>query len=432
MDLILQHYIIDMSSNNNFVQIPTMQGDGNGVRYVELELIQNGQQYIIDPTDVIATICGSKPDTTSIFNPCEITSEGYINVEITQQMSAVSGLGSYQITLMSKSKNSALSSFPFHTITTASPFDAKDVVSTNEFQQLVETLAKAEVSNNSAKEYADSAKNSATDANNAKENAEGFADDASEYSLLAKSYAVGTDNEVREDDKTDNAKYYKKLAEEARDKAKEYSDSAYETVVNAANNVTLNISNQLKIAESYVHGEVLDDTGNPIRENQDSDNGKYYYLQSKSYAVGNSGIRVEENSDNSKYYYLQSKSYAIGTGDTFRVGDKTDNAKYYYDEITKLITSISNAFIPMGTITFDELTTLSESAKQVGYMYNISDSFVSDSTFKDGGGYTYNIGTNVYYTSDGYWDCLSGIVEEIISATEPILQPNGMFWLQSY
>jgi hypothetical protein len=59
----------------------------------------------------------------------------------------------------------------------------------------------------------------------------------------------------------------------------------------------------------------------------------------------------------------------------------------------------------MGTILSENI---SQVEKQSGYMYNISDEFTSDETFNDGGGYTYPQGTNIYWTADGYWDCLAG------------------------
>ena len=62
----------------------------------------------------------------------------------------------------------------------------------------------------------------------------------------------------------------------------------------------------------------------------------------------------------------------------------------------------------MGTITFAELSELAQEMKKSGYMYNISDSFTTDDSFKDGPSYVYPAGTNVYYTADGYWDCLAG------------------------
>lgn len=141
MNNIYQHYIIDLSSNNNFVQVPTVQGDGNSIRGFEVELIENGIQYIIDKNDCVIAIMGTKPDTKQIVNNCKITDEGYIHIDITSQMSAVKGRGDYQIVLMSKSTNSQLKSFPFHILTIPATFDVNYIVSTDEFQLLTHTIA---------------------------------------------------------------------------------------------------------------------------------------------------------------------------------------------------------------------------------------------------------------------------------------------------
>lgn len=137
----------------------------------------------------------------------------------------------------------------------------------------------------------------------------------------------------------------------------------------------------------------------------------------KSYAVGGTGMRSGENTDNAKYYYQQTRdyandvtsysslaqSYAVG-GTGTRVGEDVDNAKYY-SEVLKNVVASADGIIPMGTINFSNLATAS---KATGYMYDISDDFVTDSTFVDGAGVPYNAGTNVYYTSSGKWDCLGG------------------------
>ena len=66
----------------------------------------------------------------------------------------------------------------------------------------------------------------------------------------------------------------------------------------------------------------------------------------------------------------------------------------------------------MGTISYSELATLkADGSVKTGYFYNISDSFTTDATFngfEDKGAIAYEAGTNVYYTADGYWDCLVG------------------------
>ena len=100
----------------------------------------------------------------------------------------------------------------------------------------------------------------------------------------------------------------------------------------------------------------------------------------------------------------EAESYAHG-GTGTRENEDSDNAKYYYEQAKGISEGLQGSLLPMGTITFSQLET---STKQSGYMYNISDEFTTDDTFKEGAGYTYPAGTNVYYTADGYWDCLAG------------------------
>ena len=141
MQGIYKHYIIDMSCNNNFVQVPTVQGDGNNVRGFEVELIANNVQYVVDSSKVHVCIAGTKPDTKQILNDCEITDDGYILVDITQQMSAVAGRGDYCISLMDIETNSLLTSFPFYILATASAYNASEIVSSNEFKTLTNGIA---------------------------------------------------------------------------------------------------------------------------------------------------------------------------------------------------------------------------------------------------------------------------------------------------
>ena len=99
------------------------------------------------------------------------------------------------------------------------------------------------------------------------------------------------------------------------------------------------------------------------------------------------------------------KSYAVGTDGAVREGDSTDNAKNYYERTKGIAEGIEGAFFPMGTIEFSQLESVD---KEPGYMYNIKDEFVTDDRFKEGAGCTYPAGTNVYWTADDYWDCLTG------------------------
>lgn len=111
------------------------------------------------------------------------------------------------------------------------------------------------------------------------------------------------------------------------------------------------------------------------------------------------------------------KSYAVGTDGAVREGDSTDNAKNYYERTKGIAEGIEGAFFPMGTIEFSQLESVD---KEPGYMYNIKDEFVTDDRFKEGAGCTYPAGTNIYWTADGYWDCLAGSLNSILDMVYPV------------
>ena len=67
-----------------------------------------------------------------------------------------------------------------------------------------------------------------------------------------------------------------------------------------------------------------------------------------------------------------------------------------------------SVFKPMGTISFSELLNINTDEIEAGYLYNINESFITDDSFKGGAGNEFVAGTNVYRTSDNYWDCLYG------------------------
>lgn len=113
---------------------------------------------------------------------------------------------------------------------------------------------------------------------------------------------------------------------------------------------------------------------------------------------------ADEKAGLAEQHALMAESYTHGsTG--LRTNEAVDNAQYYLEQAKQLSQS-SNGLIPMGTISFADL---SLSANQIEkYMFNISDDFVTDATFKEGAGHSFPAGTNVFRTNDGYWDCLAG------------------------
>ena len=115
--------------------------------------------------------------------------------------------------------------------------------------------------------------------------------------------------------------------------------------------------------------------------------------------------QTQQNKTETENLYNLTRSYAVGDTGT-REGEETDNSKYYYEKCKDISDSIPGALKPMGTVTFENLPELSVSS--AGDMYNISNEFVTDERFKEGSGNIIPLGSNVYKTTDGFWDVLTG------------------------
>lgn len=164
------------------------------------------------------------------------------------------------------------------------------------------------------------------------------------------------------------------------------------------------------IARSYVEGDTSS------RPNESTDNAKYYYMQSKlnatnaeiseNNALASANIASEKasESETSAINASTSASEALASASAAKISET--NANTYYEKTKTLTDSISGALKPMGTVTFEDLPSLNNVSD--GSMYNISNQFVTTSEFKEGAGTIVPIGSNVYKTSDGYWDVLAG------------------------
>lgn len=171
----------------------------------------------------------------------------------------------------------------------------------------------------------------------------------------------------------------------------------------------------IAIAKSYVDSQNIKDNVlvNAANAKASEINAKKSQEVAASYAeiseikaneASNSAEVSSENVCEAMAYANMSKSYAMGTGGDVRENDDIDCAKNYYEQ-TKKMTQAINGLVPMGTINFAGLDEPDNQKR--GYFFNISDSFVSDERFKDGGGIFYGAGNNVIYTADGKWDVLA-------------------------
>ncbi|MEZ3487314.1 MAG: hypothetical protein K1W22_12200 [Lachnospiraceae bacterium] len=126
------------------------------------------------------------------------------------------------------------------------------------------------------------------------------------------------------------------------------------------------------------------------------------------------------SAEDAEEYSEMSRSYAVGTGNVARPSDETDNSRAYselaqrlveeaqklLDQAQKIVSAATaGSLIPAGTITFSELP----EEPKVGYMYNISNDFTTDTRFAEGPGVFYRAGANVYWSKDGQWDVMVGV-----------------------
>lgn len=470
---IYNHYIIDMSSNNNFVQIPTMQGDGNGVRGFEIELIENGIQYIVNPNVSVVSIMGSKPDTKHIINECTVSSEGYILVDITSQMSAVNGRGDYCIVLMDKDTNSQLKSFPFYIMTTSAPYNISGIISSDEFQLLTKRITQVEdivFEGNEIIEDLTAFGNTAKANETARVNAENQRKTAESQRIVNETNRINTeiirkenedariiaenvrvDNEnirissenkrIDNENERINAENERKSAEIIRDESEQERINAEEIRIA---NENIRIANEKTRNEAEdIRQENEENRKTAFDELMETANSEVERLQQENDTASASATAAalsEINSKNAETVSTQmadlSKSYAVGTDGTIRSDDATDNSKYYY-ELAKAHALASGGIIFMGTKTFAELSL--EENQVTNYLFNISEEFVTDKTFNVGEGIKYSLGTNVCRTADGFWDVFCGIESfttgEIVTASindEPANQKEGDYWIFSY
>ena len=357
-------------SKHKYILLDAKQYDRN-LRYVLITCYHQGSFLPINKNTCFASIRYRKPDNYGVFNTCEITQDGKILVELTEQMLAVAGLCYADVVIhenmelrveINEIKNDdgiveaveikdegdsgIISTMTFVVNVYEAAFDNEEVESSYEYNALNDLLTEArrnydavmESCNESeanAKVSEDNAKASETAAKTSESNAK-----ASENRAKASETAAKTSE--------NNAKTSETNAE-----ASETAAKISETNAKASENNALNDANR-----------------------------------AQSYAVGGTGTRT---------------------------GEDNDNAKYYYELSARVAEGLVGGFIPIGTITFVEL----ESAEKViGYVYNISDDFTTDDSFREGAGKSYTAGTNVYYTANGQWDCLGGAAPVVATVSE--------------
>lgn len=137
--IITQEINLDTGQLNEFVLINAKQADDNS-RYLKVTVTNNGAKVNV-PLGSTVSIRVLKPDGTSCFNPGTVNDDGTVTVELTAQALAVAGNARADISISNNTE--LLSTLTFIIRVQPVPLGA-EIVSSNEFLQLVETIGRAE------------------------------------------------------------------------------------------------------------------------------------------------------------------------------------------------------------------------------------------------------------------------------------------------
>lgn len=338
--------------DSRYIQVNAKQYD-MASRFILVSCYNQGEFFPINYVNHYAYIRYKKSDGKDILNTCQINYEGKVLIELTKQMLASPGSNLAELVLVNNN--------PVETINNPVVENTGELIDSDDSILTTMNFCINVIENTVDHEDIES-----TDEYNALN--ELLIKATEDYTYVLSACKVSEDNAKS----SENAALASQNAARTSElKAKESETNTKNSETNARTseiNTSLSESKALKSEQNAKESEQ-----NALLSEQNSKNSE---LMAKSYAIGETGMRTNENEDNAKYYY----------------------------EHTKLACdSLSGAFTPMGTISFAELASVS---KDTGYMYYINESFVTDSTFKRGPGETYMAGTMVYWTADGYWDCM--------------------------
>lgn len=414
--------------DKKYISINAKQLDKD-TRFLSVTCYSHGELYPLNSGEHSAYIRYRKPDGFCVFNVCEINLKGKILVELTEQMLATSGICYVDLVvtnhggavidettgkIVAINDSGILSTMPFYIDVFETAFENSEIESSYEYDGLNDLIKRAEA-------------------------------DYEEVVLSSKSWAVG-DTNIRDGENTNNSKYWseqssssasvantsslnaaesERIAEEHMHDALIYSQNAQTYMTNAQTYMTnaqaymdsanQSESNAEKSEQSAKNSEINAQTymDEAYVSEQNAKTSELNANESEANAEShmNSAKTSEANALNSAN---KAQSYAVG-GTGTRSDEDIDNAYYYYGLIRNIVAGLDTGFIPMGTVSFDELLSVE---KQIGYIYNIRDDFVTDNTFREGAGKPYTAGTNVYYTDNEQWDCFGGTTSPTASVGE--------------
>ena len=465
-------YRITLDTRKNGVQ-RVLQGFETGestARKISITLKEGSDDYELPLSNISAQMYVKRPsDETPSINACTIDGENNkILYDVTDQDIAEAGLVELQLKIIDTidTDTRVLVSPKFAMEVWESNIEDSEAESSPTYTALTEALAAAQAMHDSAIKdlYIDENNiftvvfgDDTTYTSSVIADAIGRIDSVEEYALKSEGYAVGTQYEEPVTSESiyyhNNAKYYSDQASESATNASTSETNAATSEANAATSEA-NASTSETNAAASESAAALSEANAALSEANasTSETNAHTYANSAGTSATNaytseqnasaselsasgsatsasqsatsasaSATSAESFKDSASAYATTSKSYAVG-GTSTRQGEENDNAKYYKEQCEQIAAGIAGGLIPMGTVAFANLPTTGLAA---GMMYNISDTFTSDSRFKDGGGKSYPAGTNAYVTADLMWDCFAGALITVNNKTGQSITLDG-------
>lgn len=149
LENIIKPIVLDVSVSK-YVAVILKQYDKN-IREIIVTVADNGKPYLIDTT-ITPRVKFKKNDNTFGMNDCEVLDNGSVKIDITEQMTAVSGISDYELVLFDTETDKILHTMNFIINVRKSVCSDEEITSTNEFKSFEEGLLKIDGMTNSIEE----------------------------------------------------------------------------------------------------------------------------------------------------------------------------------------------------------------------------------------------------------------------------------------
>ena len=427
----VQEITVAIDDKPPFEYIISKEGEADS-RIIKVGFIENNIEYKI-PANTTAKIKIYKPDGNKILTDCTIT-DNKVVCTLSEQMLSAAGVGKGEILLYNNS--SVLISATFYIKIVESVYKNHTLISDNDYFSLnkimIETIQVreslenaykiAETQGEKASEAADKANTAATAANKAASAANTATSAANTATTAAKTATTEAQTATAEANK----------ATAAANKATADTTEALNTAQTALNTAQTAISNAqaAKATADTATAEANKATAaaktatteaqTATAEAKTATAAANKAATDTTTAISNAKTATAEatkqaeaakkTTDEMRETVTEAKANA--TVYMSNVQTYVNNAKEYAAAAKTAADGISGALKPKGTVAFAQLPAIA--SVEAGSMYNISTEFTSTSLFKDGGNIIYPAGTNVYKTTDNFWDCLSGELSDYL------------------